>query len=549
MKDLGRASGPVSPFIREGCVVELAEWFLTTEERGNPASDLPAWCEGNRAEPLIHGATYFDQLVTEVEALGRGDFLFFTDWRGDPDQKVRDGGPTIAELFCNAAQRGVVVKGLMWRSHLDRFAYSEEENQHLGDAIERAGGEVLLDQRVRLGGSHHQKFVVIRHPGEPERDVAFAGGIDLCHSRRDDASHRGDRQAVRMSRRYGEHPPWHDVQLRLQGPVVGALDSTFRERWNDPAPLDMLSPIAWIKDKLHGADLQPGRLPEQPPDPPWCGTHAVQVLRTYPDAHFEYDFAPHGERSIARGYTKAVRRARRLIYLEDQYLWSRQVADLFARALAEHPDLHLVAVVPRYPDVDGRLALRPNMVGRQQAIDACRQAGPDRVHVFDVENHAGTPVYVHAKVCVVDDVWACVGSDNFNRRSWTHDSELSCAVLDDTRDDRTPRDPAGQGDGARVFARDLRLRLLREHLDRAADGSEDDGLVDPDTAIDALDSAARALETWHANGRNGARPPGRLRPHQPERLGRYTRLWAVPAYRMVYDPDGRSYRARLKSRW
>ena len=71
MKDLGRASGPVSPFIREGCVVELAEWFLTTEERGNPASDLPAWCEGNRAEPLIHGATYFDQLVTEVEALGR----------------------------------------------------------------------------------------------------------------------------------------------------------------------------------------------------------------------------------------------------------------------------------------------------------------------------------------------------------------------------------------------------------------------------------------------------------------------------------------------
>ena len=50
-----------------------------------------------------------------------------------------------------------------------------------------------------------------------------------------------------MAKHYGEHPPWHDVQLRLQGPVVGALDTTFRERWNDPAPLDMLSPIAWIK--------------------------------------------------------------------------------------------------------------------------------------------------------------------------------------------------------------------------------------------------------------------------------------------------------------
>ncbi len=353
--------------------MEKSDWFLTTAERANPDSDLPAWCEGNRAEPLIHGATYFDQLVTEVEALERGDYLFFTDWRGDPDQKMRDGGPTIAELFCKAAERGVVVKGLMWRSHLDKFAYSEEENQHLGDDIERAGGEVLLDQRVRFGGSHHQKLVVIRHPDAPERDVAFAGGIDLCHSRRDDESHRGDRQAVRMSKRYGDHPPWHDVQLRVAGPVVGALDSTFRERWNDPAPLDMLSPIAWIEDKLRGADLKAGRLPEQPPDPPACGPHAVQVLRTYPDAHFEYDFAPHGERSIARGYTKAVRRAKRLIYLEDQYLWSRQVADLFANALTDNPDLHLIAVVPRFPDVDGRLALRPNMVGRQQAIDACRR--------------------------------------------------------------------------------------------------------------------------------------------------------------------------------
>ena len=95
-------------------------------------------------------------------------------------------------------------------------------------------------------------------------------------------------------------------------------------------------------------------------------------------------------------------------------------------------------MVPRHPDVDGRFALPPNQVGRQQAIETCRQAARERVHVFDVENHAGTPVYVHAKVCVIDDVWACVGSDNFNRRSWTHDSELSCAVLDETRDAREP---------------------------------------------------------------------------------------------------------------
>jgi phosphatidylserine/phosphatidylglycerophosphate/cardiolipin synthase-like enzyme len=142
-------------------------------------------------------------------------------------------------------------------------------------------------------------------------------------------------------------------------------------------------------------------------------------------------------------------------------------------------------------------------------------------------------------------VSSSVGSDNFNRRSWTHDSELSCAVLDDTRDDREPRDPAGQGDHARMFARDLRLRLLREHLDRADDGSEDGDLLDPDIAVRAIAASAQALEHWHVTGQSGQRPPGRLRPHRPERLRWLTRLWAVPAYRLIYDPDGRSYRQRV----
>jgi phosphatidylserine/phosphatidylglycerophosphate/cardiolipin synthase-like enzyme len=500
---------------------------------------------GNTAEPLIHGRTYFDRLVTEVEKLGEGDHLFFTDWRGDPDERMRDDGPTISELFCAAAKRGVVVKGLLWRSHIDKLQYSEEENRSLGDDIAAAGGEVLLDQRVRRGGSHHQKVVILRHPGEPECDVAFAGGIDLCHSRRDDADHRGDPQPIAMNAAYGRNPPWHDVQLAMRGPVVGALDLAFRERWTDPTPLDQHGPISTVQDKLRHADLHADRLPEQPPDPPECGPLAIQVLRTYPAMRPPYRFAPLGEQTIARGYTKAIKRARRLIYLEDQYLWSSEVAKLFAEALRENHELHLIAVVPRYPDVDGRFALPPNNVGREEAISLCRRAAPERVHVFDVENHEGTPVYVHAKVCVVDDVWASVGSDNFNRRSWTHDSELSCAVLDETVDGRTPADPAGTGDGARSFARDLRLTLLREHLD----ADDDTELIDPDEVVRRVTASADALRDWHRGGRSGPRPPGRLVPHETERLPWYQRLWAVPAYRLIYDPDGRPWRARRAGDW
>jgi phosphatidylserine/phosphatidylglycerophosphate/cardiolipin synthase-like enzyme len=525
-------------------VTQGDEWLLTDEERGNPASGLPPWTSGNLVEPLVHGAAYFDRLVTAVGGLRSGDHLLFTDWRGDPDEQLRPGGPTVGQLFADAARRGVCVRGLVWRSHWDGLSFSKEENAALDAEVEDGGGVVVLDQRVRRLGSHHQKFVVLRHVGRPEQDVAFAGGIDLCHSRRDDAEHRGDPQPQSMSSAYGPRPPWHDVQVQLRGPSVGVLDTVFRQRWDDPNGPDTDHPLAWLHDRFSRSRMNPVPLPPQPPAPAPCGPHVVQTLRTYPAIRPPYEFAPQGERSVARGYSKAIVRARRLVYLEDQYLWSREVADLFARALEDNPALHLVVVVPRVPDQEGAVSERPQYVGRHQALETCRRAGPGRVHVFDLENHEGTPVYVHAKVCVVDDVWASVGSDNFNRRSWTHDSELSSAVLDTTLDEREPRDPGGHGDGARVFARDLRLELAREHLDRAADGSEDAGLVDPEEFVAAMERAAADLQAWYDGGRVGPRPPGRLRPHRTEELSLTTRLWAVPLYRLVDDPDGRPIKLR-----
>jgi hypothetical protein len=90
-------------------------------------------------------------------------------------------------------------------------------------------------------------------------------------------------------------------------------------------------------------------------------------------------FAPHGERSVARGYMKALSQARELIYVEEQYLWSRDVGRRIADRLRAHPRLHLIAVLPHHPDQDG-LSLPPNIVGRQSALSVIRAAASESLH-------------------------------------------------------------------------------------------------------------------------------------------------------------------------
>jgi phosphatidylserine/phosphatidylglycerophosphate/cardiolipin synthase-like enzyme len=524
-----------------------AAWFLAPDERGNTASDIDrrrtsgvAYTDGNDVRLLVHGGEYFPRLLSAIRTLEPDDWVHFTDWRGDPDERLDGPGTEIARVLAAAAAKDVHVRGLVWRSHVDQAHFSEQENLHLVETVNEAGGEVLLDERVRRAGSHHQKLFVIRHPDRPDEDVAFVGGIDLCHGRRDDERHQGDEQTIELDPRYGPRPPWHDVQLEVHGPAVADLAWTFRERWEDPTPLDHRNPWRARLARLSHEPRQPDPMPSMPADPSPAGHHAVQVLRTYPAKRPAHPFAPEGERSIARAYLKAFARARRLVYVEDQYLWSGAAAGFLADRLRAEPGLHLVAVVPRYPDRSGRFSGPPYRIGQQRAIEKLRQAGGERVVIFDLEAASGWPIYVHSKVCVIDDVWMIVGSDNLNIRSWTNDSELSCAVLDRDLDDREPADPAGSGDGARALARATRLRLWREHLGR--DDGDDVDLVDGVAAISVLRRAAAELDEWHERGGSGPRPPGRLRAHRPGPVRWWAAWWAQPFHTLVIDPDGRPRR-------
>jgi PLD-like domain len=207
--------------------------------------------------------------------------------------------------------------------------------------------------------------------------------------------------------------------------------------------------------------------------------------------------------------------------IEDQYLWSPDVAQAFVESLRRNTELRVIAVLPHLPDQNHPLSLVPQQYGRIEALSMMTEAAGDRVAAYGIENHAGTQVYVHAKIRVMDDWWATVRSDNFSRRSWTHDSELSVVVLDTTGGDH----------GA--DARRLRLTLAAEHLDRkvgaaefpgdisgvqtgTAPGDLDDAAllqtmadcVAPQGMFDAFASSAARLQAWVDNGRQGARPPG-----------------------------------------
>ena len=81
-----------------------------------------------------------------------------------------------------------------------------------------------------------------------------------------------------------------------------------------------------------------------------------------------------------------------------------------------------------------------------------------------------------------------VGSDKLNRRSWTHDSELSCAILDRELDGRSPVDPVGTIEPARRLARDARLRLWREHLGRRIGAGDHDD-------VDLIDFVSTSLRS------------------------------------------------------
>ena len=412
----GAPAIPTKPTAPGSADPNYERWF---ETGGTPK--MQPVRSGNDVKYLIDGRATFADMVRAIRtATSSEHYIYLLGWRLSDDFELitGDSKSSMWSLLATASSRKLQVRAML--------------SQHVGNAnrmpVVRINamthGAAIHDDRFRRFGSHHQKILIVKGS---EGLIAFCGGIDIVANR---VVNTGGGSSGGSSG--GGGSPLHDVHCRITGPAAHDLLRIFLERWQDHPDHGKL-------DGKKGALLG---LKESVPGP--MGKHIVQIGRTYGNGA-GYRFAPKGEQTAKRMILKAIREARQFIYIEDQYLVSMELSRALQAALPRIQ--HLTIVMPDSPLVAGDM--RQPFYRRQQFIAPLKKAGGSKVRVFYLSPPGKAHTYVHAKMYVIDDRFAIIGSANGNRRSFTHDSEVTAGIFDS----------AGNS-----FAKQLRVDLWAEHL-------------------------------------------------------------------------------------
>ncbi len=366
---------------------------------------------------------------------------------------------TVQAVLGYMVSKGVEVKALIWSSS-ERFSHCDP--QAALEQLTQMGVSCMLDDSSHGILHHpieslHQKIVIV------DGTHAFVGGIDMLIELSGDYD-RWDTHFHHYSsplRRNEEDPTphnWHDAHAIIEGPAVGDVERNFRQRWNEVV----------MRHELDYRLL----VPVHPLPPPLESTSLVQVARTIP-VH-TYSFAPEdGIGGIAQLYANALSNAHHFVYLENQYFWTHAFYGIDRPRLGtDSPDMErnireLAAALQRGATVALVLPDHPN-VGRaftDAGLTRLREEAPDaaaqgRIQAFCLAASAEVdgeedyrPIYVHAKVAIIDDVWSTVGSANLNNRGMRDDTEMNVATLN------------------AELARGLRMLLWAEHLELVGEES------------------------------------------------------------------------------
>lgn len=493
-----------------------------------PPLDTDTHVDDTEWHPLVDGATYFGELDEHFSRATAGDAVYVAGFEVDPDLDLRGRAPDdpdflpLARQLVQLAARGVDVRIIMssrvFPSSLPRSVLPFRGNAETAELLRAMTvdgsteppmrGRVALDFSGALLGSNHQKAVTVHIGGVL---TSFVGGIDLAANRLDTAPH----DTLRYE---GERWGWHDMAVRLRGPGARRVWETFRQRW---AEVLTLPDEHWLRSPVERLSLNPrgGLLPTPPEAPAAAPVHSpgtsVRVLRStfrlkidsrLPFRRRHWQSLPDtGLTEVFTTLVTAISAAQRYIYMEDQYLEESLGGDErfelypYLRAAAlRGVKVVLVGSGTRDPeDIDlGDMNINRELNDDLQTklVDPLARTVRYNVAVHRIENCT-----VHAKLTLVDDVFANIGSANlFSRSMMGADSEIASAVVTTTS-----------------LVRDLRVAVWGEHLRAPMTDGMRTSLEDLDLALGIWRAswlpAGAPRGTWRAAGLPaGFRPDERV---------------------------------------
>ena len=274
----------------------------------------------------------------------------------------------IAALLAQKAKQGVEVRVLVDASG------GRQLKGEVAEMLEKAGVKIAHFHPIRfsnlgrLNNRDHRKLMIV------DGRIGYIGGFCIADEWTGNAEHKKS---------------FRDTGLRITGPVVNRLQAAFAENW-----------IEETGDVPGGDKYFPKIAP--------TGTTVAHLAYTSPDNSVS---------AVSLLYYMALKAAKREILIQNPYM------------LPDHQGIELLAdAVAR--GVDVRV-----MMPSDDATDSAMVQHASHHH-FGTLLKRGVKIYeynktlLHQKVIVVDGVWSCVGSTNFDERSFQLNDEVSIGVVD-----------------------------------------------------------------------------------------------------------------------
>lgn len=489
------------------------------------------------AQWLVDGRDYFWNLSRAI-LLAR-ESIYIHDWWLSPELQLRRPNKEryrLDRLLERKAKEGVKICIIVYKEVSSRTTptdsnYTKQRlaSLHPNIMVQRSPSHF---QTGTFYWAHHEKLCVI------DQAIAFMGGIDACFGRWDTPQHAvtddiedessqvwpgKDYSNARISdfhtlnkpqedmydRTKIPRMPWHDVGMQVVGQPARDLARHFVQRWN--YLLRIKNHSRAMPFLLPPPEFRPGELTQMG----LTGTCEMQICRSA--GPWSLGTANRIEHSIQNAYLKAIQMSEHFVYIENQFFITSTIVNdvrienkigdaLVHRIIKAHRDgtrWKCCVVIPLLPGFafaldhsDGsaiRIILEcqnrtisrgPNSIFgrlRKEGIDP-----DDYITVFSLRNWGKLrdvltteQVYIHGKVCIVDDRLAIIGSANINERSQRgdRDSEIAAVIRDTDMIDCTM---AGKPYKVGRFAHTLRVRLMREHIGVDVDALYEEDLMASD---------------------------------------------------------------------